>query len=434
VRVAVALCERFAELLEGPTTVTARKGNFVASAQAGLLGQAIGLVGVSGNETELSLRIGEAQQLYPEIWRHLDDARAGFAAQGIDVARYDALRAAEGTALGANVEVSHREDYRGQKNVKEARFNVAGLARANEASKALMQATPMVDWESIARAEADDPAAAAFGRARRTKVAIMLTCVALAIAAPFAILKYLQYREHAKLEAYDRGTSTPSTTALGDADRTQLAAAVAQLRPSLAAARSAWPTATAPDRLAAIHPGSEPCPIALHPPSDSAAAAFIRSGDATDKALADTDFRGYIATGTETIPAGDLQRIDVLLSSVDRRLASGTATQSDRDAVAGVPHTVLVVVIDTDHEPAVTQSSPVAYKAGELVARGYMFSIRDAKIVCAATLSPHNPSDQPLPSFLDGARRPPEIEERLHRELEIGLRRGLAADLKATAP
>src|SRR5690242_1144143 len=93
VRVAVALCERFVELLKGPSRVTAHK-------------QRGALLGVSGDEEALSLRIGEAQQVYPEIWRHLDEARAAFAARGIDVAAYDQLRAAEGQALGAAVEVT----------------------------------------------------------------------------------------------------------------------------------------------------------------------------------------------------------------------------------------------------------------------------------------------------------------------------------------
>ena len=53
VRVAVALSDRFAEFLKGPSKVTARK-------------QHGALIGVSGNEGELSLRIGEAQQLYPK--------------------------------------------------------------------------------------------------------------------------------------------------------------------------------------------------------------------------------------------------------------------------------------------------------------------------------------------------------------------------------
>src|SRR2546423_7627341 len=131
-RVAVALCDRFAELLKGPSQVSARK-------------QQGALVGFGGNQDDLSLRIGEAQQLYPEIWRHLDDARAAFAKRGVDVTAYDALRAQEGQGIGADVDVKHSVRGVGQHAIQEqtksANFNAAGLGRARKACDALMQAT-----------------------------------------------------------------------------------------------------------------------------------------------------------------------------------------------------------------------------------------------------------------------------------------------------
>ena len=39
--------------------------------------------------------LGEARQLYPEIWSHLDDARAVLAERGINIVNYDTLRATE---------------------------------------------------------------------------------------------------------------------------------------------------------------------------------------------------------------------------------------------------------------------------------------------------------------------------------------------------
>src|SRR4051812_14889625 len=109
VRVAVALLDRFADLLKGPSQVAARK-----------LKRHV--IGVSGNQDDFSLRIGEAQQVYPEIWRHLDDARSGFAGRGIDVTTYDALRAAEGDGLAAAPDTRYREygagKYAMQEHVK----------------------------------------------------------------------------------------------------------------------------------------------------------------------------------------------------------------------------------------------------------------------------------------------------------------------------
>src|SRR5438128_80920 len=92
VRVANALCDRFAELLKGPTAVVSAKSNRA-------------LLGVSGNEDALSLRIGEAQQLYPEIWSHLDDARKVFAERGADMSAFDVLRDNERRFVGTGVGV-----------------------------------------------------------------------------------------------------------------------------------------------------------------------------------------------------------------------------------------------------------------------------------------------------------------------------------------
>jgi hypothetical protein len=133
VRVALALCDRVADLQKGSTTVRARK-------------QHGALFGVSGNQDELSQRIGEVQQIYPEIWQHLDDARAAFAARGVSVAAYDELRAAEGMALGAAVEVAYQKhgvgSYAVEETVKTANFNREGLARARDAAAGLVGANP----------------------------------------------------------------------------------------------------------------------------------------------------------------------------------------------------------------------------------------------------------------------------------------------------
>ena len=199
VRVAMALCDRFAELLKGPTQVRSAK-------------QQGALLGVSGNDEALSLRIGEAQQLYPEIWRHLDDARATFAARGIDVAIYDHVRSSECLAIGAAVDVEQHRFHGGRnalvENVKSANFNQAGLNRAQQAAQALMNATPNIDWAGIARAEDDDPAAAAFARSARNKRYLRFAMLVVIIALPFLIVMYMRHQERVKLDEYRRTYST----------------------------------------------------------------------------------------------------------------------------------------------------------------------------------------------------------------------------------
>jgi hypothetical protein len=110
---------------------------------------------------ELELKIGEAQQLYPEIWRHLDDARTALAARGTDVSTFDHMRRDELAHLGVtNIDSYTTLDYGGlmmgrlgTAQVKTATFNVAGYRRALEACRALMTAMPEVDWKAVAHEE-----------------------------------------------------------------------------------------------------------------------------------------------------------------------------------------------------------------------------------------------------------------------------------------
>lgn len=144
VRIAVTLNDRFAAIMRAPLT------------------QAHGV-------SELELRIGEAQQIYPEIWTHLDEARATLAGRGATTAAYDAVRATEpkGSLGVSRVEVEgYATTWSGHmlgihdEQVKSAHFNLEGHRRANQAVKALMDAQPEVDWNALERAENAEIAAA----------------------------------------------------------------------------------------------------------------------------------------------------------------------------------------------------------------------------------------------------------------------------------
>ncbi|HEX7940639.1 MAG TPA: hypothetical protein VF488_02490 [Gemmatimonadaceae bacterium] len=88
---------------------------------------------------EFELKIGEAQQIYPEIWRHLDEARAALGQRGIVVQPYDALRATERPGQLAVDNIEHSEGINplaiafGQLQyfeTKTATFNHEGHAKA----------------------------------------------------------------------------------------------------------------------------------------------------------------------------------------------------------------------------------------------------------------------------------------------------------------
>jgi hypothetical protein len=118
--------------------------------------------------SELELAIGEAQQIFPEIWRHLEEARGALVARGRDLSQFDALRREALTQLGVtDIDSSLQVDWAdlalggiGIAMTKTATFNIGGHQLAVAAARALMLEMPDVDWAAIVRAEDREIAAA----------------------------------------------------------------------------------------------------------------------------------------------------------------------------------------------------------------------------------------------------------------------------------
>jgi hypothetical protein len=400
----VTLCERFAELLEGPSTVTATK-------------QRGALFGVSGNDEALSLRIGEVQQIYPEIWRHLDDARAVLAKRGIDVAAYDQIRAAEGTALGAAVDVKHESHGYGQygadQTTKNANFNKEGYARARQAADALMRATPDIPWAAIAKAEAEDPNIAAFTSSTKTKRNVMIGLLVLVIAAPFLYVGNTCREEQKKIDA--NKTASYEEPQLSDAELAAQAIAVTEARNKFAAAIEAWPAATKAEALAALKPSQTPCEYKLDAPTPKEVESFVKYGSVDDNYF---DKGAYMTFGFNE-PVLDKQLV-MPLREVES-MAGGGKTVPER--LRRLPTHVVFAVIDKVVEPV--PQAGTTFKPGEVVGRGYVFSIAQKRIVCAGAIDVRS-----TPTLVT----PPQNEEAdqmLFRDLEMQIRQALASSLRA---
>jgi hypothetical protein len=119
----------------------------------------------------MELKIGEMNQIYPEIWRYLDEARTALAGRGIEVVDYDALRATErpGQLGTESIEVEERFNALGLvtslagpafEQTKTVTYNVEGHRKANAAVHTLKRALPDVDWVALDRAEQAEIAAA----------------------------------------------------------------------------------------------------------------------------------------------------------------------------------------------------------------------------------------------------------------------------------
>jgi hypothetical protein len=139
---------------------------------------------------EFELKIGEAQQIYPEIWRHLDEARAALGKREIPVAHYDELRATERPGQQAVDNIQHAEGvnplalaFGGALHVemKTASFNREGHVKARQACNALMEAMPEVDWRALVREEEAEIAAMGSLDSSKWRQLVVIGAIVLAV-------------------------------------------------------------------------------------------------------------------------------------------------------------------------------------------------------------------------------------------------------------
>jgi hypothetical protein len=154
----------------------------------------------NNNQTvaEFELKIGEAQQIYPEIWRHLDEARAALGTRNIAVAKYDAIRATERPGQLAVDNIEHSEGvnplalaFGGALHVefKTASFNREGHTKARAACNALMEAMPEVDWRELARAEEAEIAAVGSLDSAKWRQLVIVGAIVLAVIVALQMLR-----------------------------------------------------------------------------------------------------------------------------------------------------------------------------------------------------------------------------------------------------
>jgi hypothetical protein len=436
VRVAVALCDRFEQLLKGPTVVTAHKGRGA-------------LIGVKGNDEEFSLRVNEAQQIYPEIWSHLDDARQGFAGRGVNVAGFDALRENERQFIGtgAGVDMKYAQygsaNYGMEETVKRAHFNTGGLQRARSAIQALQNATPDIDWAGIARAEAEDPNIKAFRRGTIVKRIWMFALLIAVIGIPFWYVLWTRHQEKVARErrqqAYERESyqppppAPPPANALPAPEQKALLERASAVVDQLQAASIAWQTATQDAELRTLRPGTEPCASVVTPPPKEAADSYIKLGVVDEKGFASSAFFGYL-TSDGVVPNTEVLRLLNSAKRIVRELEASRGTPETRTMLDDLEKPIVFVMIDKDEEPKVTHVQPIEVDPGKLGARAYVFDLRAVKVTCVARLDVKGSDTKAAAAYLGDVQDRHNAEAILHRELEVRIREGLATSLKVVAP
>lgn len=171
---------------------------------------------------DVSVAMGEAQSLYPELWANLDRARGHLRDRGVDVPVYDEARARQPAAmLGVDVKLRERNndaieaaswaaylaggvvvglvasaaiDVATSVGAKQGEANRGGLRDAQTAVSALKAAMPEVDWKQINKQEAYAAHAALtdLNRARTKKILVGLVGVAVAVAIAVGIVLVIQ--------------------------------------------------------------------------------------------------------------------------------------------------------------------------------------------------------------------------------------------------
>ncbi|CAN5858900.1 hypothetical protein BH11MYX2_BH11MYX2_05820 [soil metagenome] len=413
VRIAAALCDRFEELMRGPTQIRATRNRR-------------SLVGVTGDETGMSLRLGEAQQLYPEIWRHLDDARTAFAARGTDVAGYDGLRKQEGAGMGANVHTSEGSygagRYAYDEYTKTADFNVAGLSRARQTIAVLVSITPQIDWASIVAAEHADPAVAEFTRGTRRKRIIQLSLLAAVVLSPFIIVQYMHHRDRVQRDEWrERNVAEQASFAAPSLTATEVAALDANakiVRRNVDKAREGWPDS---DDIAAAVPTAKMCPLRVTPPRATSAREYVTTGDAEEAELTPSEF--YASGKGAVIDDEPVRKADRSLRLIEERIASKTVVAGDDRLLARIVQRANIIIFDELVQPDGPQ-------LGHAKGRTYLFDFAAGKVVCAGTFDVTNDINDPLAE----ARKMPHRSvwtDMLRRELEVRMRMAFGSDLHA---
>ncbi len=171
---------------------------------------------------DVSMAMGEAQSLYPELWASLDRGRSVLRDRGIDVPTYDDARARQPAhMLGVDVKLRARNDdvmeaaswaayiaggaifglatgaalnVATSVGAKQGEANRTGLRDAKTAINALQAAMPDVDWKQVRQRESREAAAAlaSMERARNKKLMFGVLGLAIAVAIGFGLVKIIQ--------------------------------------------------------------------------------------------------------------------------------------------------------------------------------------------------------------------------------------------------
>ncbi|MFO0577365.1 MAG: hypothetical protein U1A78_25445 [Polyangia bacterium] len=276
-------------------------------------------------------------------------------------------------------------------------------------------------------------------RRRRTTRAVSLGVLGLALLpfAWYALQLVLRSREEAAARAAAQLTTE---------ERTEAEQLLAQAERALKEADAEFGARMTPEALAQIkldEDGSE-CPYRLVPPTLEAAHSYVLYGSI------DMNYFGSLSYTLREPgePIGESSTVAVrryLLQRIGEALRSGRAEKPqlrELRELASVRGTSIVVLVE-NRVPAAASSSAglgVSYTAGRLTGRAYLYSFAQKRIACAGLIEAVNSPKLDIRfSYTKGnvfdksSKQQQSAEAALERDMEVQIRRALAAGLHAVA-
>ncbi len=226
-------------------------------------------------------------------------------------------------------------------------------------------------------------------RARRRRIRLVALFVVMGpVLVAVAVIAWRIHRDEVQQRAEDAARYMPHE------DDARIRQTIAAVRARVLEIRAAWPRATSSEALAALAPGTAPCPLRLAPPTEKAARAYVQSNQLDTAGLGNLDFF-VVALPGEPINDG----LGGLLSSLkgtENDMNERGAWRSKVEELDAWNKSLGEYVFVVGHKTQALISGRAGsrtFTPGHLEGVAYVFSYDQRRVVCAAPISVSN-SDQ----------------------------------------
>ena len=285
--------------------------------------------------------------------------------------------------------------------------------------------------------EEDAREAEALARKLRIRRRLAVLVPLLLLAAPF-LWYSVRVGQH---EA--RKQERTAANALDDGELVALQTALDRADERARAALERWQEDVTPAALDGWRPGGTECAAGIAAPTRGAAESYIEHGSIDGNYFGRWSYRLLDGDGGVIAPAPALSSASVAIDRIRQRLASGEADRGDLERAdrlasgrAWSREILVLLRVDERREPLFVRGGADldSFVPGVIRGRAYAINVGTQRVVCvgdvAATNSPVIDFSYLSSSPLDESGKRSAAESTLARDLEVELRRAIAASLE----